>query len=118
MGITDAFAGIAVTDHGSAAAWYERLLGRPPDMRPHEKESSWRLAENGWLYVVEDPDRAGRGLLTLLVDDLDAELARVSARGIEASSTETIPGKVRKAELEDPDGNRVTLGQPLSQDGN
>jgi len=30
------FAGIATADLDVALPWYERLLGRPPTMRPHD----------------------------------------------------------------------------------
>ena len=42
-----------------------------------------RLAARGhaWVYVVEDSERAGRGLLTVIVDDLDAQLAGLAQRG-------------------------------------
>jgi catechol 2,3-dioxygenase-like lactoylglutathione lyase family enzyme len=101
------FAGVAVTDHDAAVAWYERVLGRPPDMRPHATESAWRVADGGWAYVVADPARAGRGLLTLIVDDLDGVLAE---RGLEPDAWETIAAG-RKAIFYDPDGNSVTFAQ-------
>jgi predicted enzyme related to lactoylglutathione lyase len=114
MGVTATFAGIAVRDFRSMVDWYERLLGREPDMYPHDTEAAWQLTEGGWLYVVEDPERAGDALLTLLVDDLDDEVARVAASGLEMEPIYTIPGKARKAETDDPEGNRISLGQPIS----
>ena len=78
----------------------------------------WRLVgPAGWIYVVLDPERAGSALLTLLVDDLDAHLAELADRGIAAAEIETIPGKVKRAAVTDPDGNRITFGEPLSADG-
>ncbi len=114
MSVTHAFAGIAVSDYEAAVPWYERLLGRPPDMLPHETEAAWQLTGGGWLYVVEDSARAGGGLLTLLVEDLDEELARIAERGIEVGEIITMPGKARKADFDDPEGNRISFGQPLS----
>ena len=67
MSITETFAGVAVADFPAPRAWYERLLGRPPDMVPHETEVVWKLTEGGWIYVVGDPERAGGSLVTLLV---------------------------------------------------
>ncbi len=60
MAITQAFAGVAVADYGSALAWYERLLGRAADFHPHETEAVWQLTETGWIYVVGDANRAGK----------------------------------------------------------
>jgi hypothetical protein len=110
---TALFAGLGTADLGVATAWYERLLGRPPDLIPNDREVAWELTDGGWIYVVADTERAGRGRLTLLVADLDAHLAALSSRGIEPESTQDIPATVRKAELRDPDGNALTLGQPL-----
>jgi catechol 2,3-dioxygenase-like lactoylglutathione lyase family enzyme len=106
------FAGLPVADLASARAWYERLLGRPPDMIPNENEVVWQLAEAGWIYVVEDGERAGRGLLTLIVDNLDEEAATLAERGVAAGPIDE-GAIVRKLEIADPDGNRVTFGQPL-----
>lgn len=108
------FAGIPVSAIASGREWHERFFGRPPEMAPNEREVCWKLADGGWIYVVEDADRTGKGLLTLLVDDLDAELARLAERGVQPGSLDEIPGAVRKAEFVDPDGNRITLGQPLT----
>jgi hypothetical protein len=64
MAITVLFAGVGTADYDSALPWYERLLGCPPDLIPHETEAAWQLAEAGWMYLVADPDRAGEALLT------------------------------------------------------
>jgi catechol 2,3-dioxygenase-like lactoylglutathione lyase family enzyme len=109
MTVTELFAGVPVRDLDAAFAWYERLAGRPFDFRPNDDEAVWRFA-GGWIYVVRDAPRAGHALLTLLVDDLDAEVDAIAARGLEPAHRENTP--VRKARFEDPDGNWVTLGQP------
>ena len=113
MSVTDSFAGVAVADFGAMRDWYERLFGREPDMSPHDREACWQVTDGGWVYVVEDGERVGGSLLTLLVDDLDAELAAIASRGIESAPVETIPGKARKATITDPEGNQVSFGQPL-----
>ena len=113
MSITDSFAGVAVADFGAMRDWYERLFGREPDLAPHDREACWQLAEGCWVYLVEDGERVGGALLTLLVEDLEAELAGISERGIEAAPTETMPGKALKATITDPEGNQVSFGQPL-----
>lgn len=109
MTVTEFFAGVPIRDLDAAIAWYERLAGRPFDFQPNDDEVVWRVA-GGWIYVVRDAPRAGNALLTLLVDDLDAEVAALAARGLEPAHREDVP--VRKARFEDPDGNWVTLGQP------
>jgi catechol 2,3-dioxygenase-like lactoylglutathione lyase family enzyme len=109
--MTEVFAGLPVADHAAAAPWYERLFGEPPFMRPHDHESVWRLEEHAWVYVVEDPERAGHGLLTLLVDDLDAQVAALAERGLATDPIHTMDNGVRTAEIRDPDGNLLKFGE-------
>ncbi len=87
MAVTYLFAGIPVAHRDAAAGWYERLVGRPPDLVPNDDEAAWRLTETGWIYIVVDADRAGSALHTLLVDDLDAFLAGLAERGITDQSS-------------------------------
>ena len=61
--------------------------------------------------MVGDEDRAGRALLTLLVDDLDTFVVELAARGIESGPTVTLAGGARKATIADPEGNHVSLGE-------
>jgi predicted enzyme related to lactoylglutathione lyase len=108
------FAGIPTADLASAVAWYEKLLGRRPDRYPHASEAVWQLTETGLIYVVVDPPRAGHGLLTLIVHDLTAELARLKERGMQTGSIEPVGDAARSLPLTDPDGNRVTIAQVLT----
>jgi len=107
---TELFAGVAVRDRDAAFAWYERLLGAPAAFRAHDDEAVWRVA-GGWIYVVVDAERAGRALVTVLVDDLDAQLAELAGRGIAAGRVETYGGGARKAVVVDPDGNEIGFGE-------
>ena len=116
LSITHIFAGIAVADYEKALAWYKRFFGRPPDVIVTEHESMWQVAETGWIYVVGDPNRAGKCLLTLFVDDLEDHVAELGQRGLEPSAIDTVPGLYRKAVMTDPEGNMISLGQDLSTD--
>jgi predicted enzyme related to lactoylglutathione lyase len=111
LAINVLFAGIPVADLDAAIDWYERLLGGPPDMRPNESERTWKLTDESWIYVVADPERAGKALVTVMVDDLDERLAAIEERGIEVSEIEQINEAVRKVEIGDPEGNRISFGQ-------
>lgn len=102
MDITWVFAGVAVADYSSTRAWYERLMGLPPDFNPPENEAMWQIVENRWIYVVADSDRAGKALLTLMVDNLDRLVTELKERGIAVGAIEIQPGRFRKAEVTDP----------------
>ena len=105
------FAGVAVAYYHAARAWYERLLGRPPDMIPNDNEATWRLAVAGWIYVVGDAHRAGKALLTLIVDDLDRHVAELGERGFATGAIETAPGLYRRVVVTDPEGNTITFAE-------
>jgi predicted enzyme related to lactoylglutathione lyase len=109
------FAGLAVADFDRAIDFYERFFGREADLVPKEGDSAWQAAGQGWVYVVRDAERAGRGLLTLLVDDLEQHVATLAARGIESEPIERIPGVLARTVVTDPEGNTIQLGQPLSE---
>ena len=111
MAINVLFAGIPVADLDAAIEWYERLFGAPPDMAPNDTERTWRLTDQAWIYVVADPERAGKGLVTVMVDDLDARLDAIRERGIEVGEVEEMNENTRKAEIVDPEGNRIGFGQ-------
>ena len=115
MDCTHVFAGVAVADFPAAAAWYERLLGRPADLVPNWNEVAWQISESGWIYVVGDSTRAGKALVTLLVDDLDDRIAEFAERGLAPLRIDTLPNLVRKATITDPEGNQITFGQPLPE---
>jgi hypothetical protein len=50
-------------------------------------------------------------MTTILVPDLDAEVARIATRGLEPAKVETYDNGVRKITYRDPDGNEFGLGE-------
>jgi hypothetical protein len=52
------FAGVPVAELHAALAWYERLLGGPPDRVPNESERMWRLTDGAGS--TSSPTRNGR----------------------------------------------------------
>jgi predicted enzyme related to lactoylglutathione lyase len=110
MDISYVFAGLIVADRDEAAAWYAKLIGRPADMYPNDAEAAWQLASDASLYLLADPARAGQGVFTLIVPDLDAELARIAAAGIATGRFDEIPAG-RKCVIADRDGNQIGLAQ-------
>jgi hypothetical protein len=110
------FAGLRVRDYQAARPWYERLLG-DPTFFPHDTEAVWTLAEDRSVYVVEHPEGAGNSVVTIFLDDLDAHVTAVSARGLEPDHRETYTNGVRKVIYRDPDGNELAFGgAPLGSD--
>lgn len=107
----DLFAGVRVSDIAVARSWYERLLGSEPSFFPNESEAVWTLSEQRWLYLLEDAAGAGRALVTVMVDDLDATVAAIAARGLEPADRETYGGAARKAIYRDAGGNEIGLGE-------
>jgi len=116
MSIEYVFAGVAVTRLEAAIGWYERLLGKPPDVRPNEREATWQVAQTASVYIVADGDRAGHSTVTMFVDDLDAELEGITRRGITVGEIETAPGLFRKVMISDPDGNTIQLAELPGED--
>jgi catechol 2,3-dioxygenase-like lactoylglutathione lyase family enzyme len=107
------FAGLRVRDFEEARPWYEQLLGEP-SFFPHATEAVWTLADDRSVYVVEHPDTPGNCVVTIFVDDLDARVAAISARGLEPDEQLTLSNGVRKTAYRDPDGNEVAFaGAPL-----
>ena len=112
VAVTEVFASIPVGNLAAAVSWYGRLLGRPPDLIPNEEEAAWRMNDSGWIYLIAEPVRSGSSLQTLLLEDLDAFLAGVAARGIAIGAVDVMSNGVRHTTLTDADGNRLKLGQP------
>ena len=117
MTVLQMFAGIAVADFDVALGWYERFMGQPPDFFPHEREAVWQVTETAWLYSVADAARAGGGLLTIMVDNLETRLAGIAAREIETGEIAwVVPESTRSAWITDPEGNRIQLAEVLASE--
>jgi hypothetical protein len=112
VAVTHLFAGIPVADRDAAVGWYERFVGRAPDLVPNKDEAAWELRPTAWICLIADPDHAGSAHHTMLVDDLDAFLLGLRERGIAAGPVEIVAGNVPRATVTDPDGNRLSAGQP------
>jgi predicted enzyme related to lactoylglutathione lyase len=108
----NAIASVAVKDLGSAAAWYERLFGRPADSSPMAGLKEWKFPRGGWLQVYELSERAGSCSCTLAVSDLDEQIGRLEQMGVEMKRPSTGPS-VKVVMIADPDGNSVALAQSL-----
>ena len=109
----DLFVGIPVTDYAAALPWYERFFGAPPSFLPNDTEAVWEVGEHQYVYIVEDPGRAGHALVLSFVDDLDERVAEIARRGIEPAERETYEGGPTKVTYRDAEGNELSLGGNL-----
>src|SRR4029453_1799400 len=107
------FAEIHVRDFRAARPWYVQLLGQPA-FAAHDTEEVWELAENRSIAVEEQPENAGHGAVTIFVDDVDAVVDGIVARGIKPTKRETYDNGVRKSPLPRPQWQRDRLRRRLS----
>jgi hypothetical protein len=106
----DLFAGIPVTDYTAALPWYERFFGGPPSFLPNDTEAVWNVAEHRYIYIVQQPERAGNALVLSFVDDLDDRVAEMARRGLEPAKRETYENGVTKVTYRDAEGNELSFG--------
>ena len=78
-------------------------------MLPNEREATWRLTPTSSLYIVVDPATAGRGVATIIVADLDAQIDRLRKQGISEGELEEVEGAGRKRIVREPYGNSLSI---------
>ena len=114
MSIDNALASVAVANIQRAVAWYEQVLGRPPDTRPMPEVAEWKFDRGGWLQVYELPERAGHGSFTLAVTGIDQVVARARELGIDTSQTSSSE-KVKTMMITDLDGNHIAFAEAFDK---
>jgi predicted enzyme related to lactoylglutathione lyase len=101
---------LPVTDHAKAVAWYEKWIGRAPDVEPMEGVAEWELAGNAWIQVALDPGPAGRTTVVVGVEDVDVQ--RSACAAVDVAVGDVVDhGFVRTAEAVDPAGNTILFVQ-------
>jgi hypothetical protein len=111
MPITALFAQLACTNEAASSDWFEALFDRPSDAKPMPGLSEWHLGSQAGFQLFVDPSAAGHGTMTVFVDDLGAERARLSAAGLPIGDVQH-GDAVDILQLRDPDRNLVVLVQP------
>jgi hypothetical protein len=106
----DLFAGIAVSSYATALPWYEQFFGTQPSFLPNDTEAVWEVAEHRYIYIVQQPERAGKAMVLSFVDDLGDRVAKIAQRGIEPAKRETLDNGVTKVIYRDAEGNEISLG--------
>lgn len=105
---------LPVTDHPEAVAWYEKWIGRGPDVKPMDGVAEWQLAENAWIQVAVDPAAAGRSSVVVGVRELARQCADCAAAGVEVGEVNDY-GFLKLAEAVDPAGNKIIFVQEVQQ---
>ena len=108
---------IPVKDMKSARAWYGDTLGFKTVGKADEK---WALLETPLpslrlaLFPAPKDAQPGGAWLTFGVKDLDAARKKLEGKAVKfAGNSVTVPGMVKLATFEDPDGNKFKLFQLL-----
>ena len=105
---------ISVKDQAKAEAWYKKLLGREADITPFEGVAEWKIAENAWLQVTTDPEKAGTSTVIFGVADITKQRKTCDDIGVNLGDTVEIPDLIKMAEVEDSDANKVVFIQDIS----
>jgi hypothetical protein len=66
------------------------------------------------IQLIRDQDHAGSSYLTLLVPNLDDQLAALRAASIPVGPTQGTPGLAKVATVADAEGNRITFAEDLT----
>ena len=109
MSINNVLASVAVKDLIVASVWYEQLFGRAGST-PMPDLAEWKFPRGGWLQIYQLPERAGKGSFTLAVSDIDAEIKRLNAMGLDTSQ-QSSDSKVKTVMVTDPDGNHIAFAE-------
>ncbi len=111
MNIQRIYAQLACSSLSVSAAWFAKLFGRTADEEPMSDLAEWHHKDCAGLQLFEDAANAGHGTLTIVVQGLAEERARLVREGLQ-------PGEIEPATsfhlvlMRDPDNNLVVLAQP------
>lgn len=111
MEIQGLYGVVATREMKTAEAFYTGLIGRAPDDRPMDNLIQWRDLAGAGIQIVHDVKKAGSSLLTIVVPSMaEARAAMMSQRLKLGDDVKGDFGVI--AQIDDPDGNRVTLAEP------
>jgi glyoxylase I family protein len=109
MDVDVLFVGVSVRDFKAARVWYEALFGRPADIVADENEVMWRVTDGGWLYILHNPDQAGKSAAAMAVADIEETTSALEARGVAVGPIGPEGEAGLKAVVLDPDGNSIAI---------
>jgi catechol 2,3-dioxygenase-like lactoylglutathione lyase family enzyme len=105
------YAQLNCSDLERSASWFSRLFGRKPDASPKQGLLEWHHQQRAGFQLFQYPDYAGKGTITLIVEDLGLARLRFRDAGLQPGRIEDA-SYARICRLYDPDGNLVVLAQP------
>ena len=111
MALTAIYAHLSCSDLGRSVVWFTTVFERQPDAQPMTGLAEWHYGKQAGFQLYENPEHAGKGTLTLIVDDITGERERLLAGGIQANRIEAAD-YTTIMRLRDPDGNLAVLAQP------
>lgn len=109
MPLRKIYAHLACRSLSVSRPWFERVFDRAPDAAPMKGLVEWHHGNGAGFQLFEDPDHAGTGTLTLIVDGLSEERHRLARLAPGEMETADYVDLIR---LRDPDGNLVVLAEP------
>jgi uncharacterized glyoxalase superfamily protein PhnB len=128
MQVTQIGAAYAATDPTSAAGWFAEHLGfrtlvdlgwYTSSQHPEHEQLAVDFVrrEHGTWPAAAGSDRTAGAMLALVVDDVDAAHARMTAAGVEVlAPLATAPWGQRRFQVAGPEGLVVELVQPVPPD--
>ncbi len=127
MGLSEHRVGatIAVADVERAKEFYEGRLGLSPGPMDEPHGVVYECGDGTSLFVYHSPDHAGKATATLAtweVDDIEATVDELTAKGVAFERYEGIEGADERgihpagpggriAWCKDPEGNTIAIGQ-------
>lgn len=114
MRIQGIYAALTTRDMDKAEAFYTTLFDRPPDDRPMDGLIQWRDVAGANIQLFKDDENAGRGRFTIVVPQIAEARETLVGAGIMLRD-ERAGDFGRIAQLDDPDGNLITLAEPPSK---
>jgi predicted enzyme related to lactoylglutathione lyase len=102
-------------DRDEALAFYCALIGRDPDLGPDPDFYEWEISPGAWLQLATSRSdiKPSSFRLRLAVEDIEAAVATLTAKGFEPGPIKRLPGLVAFANLTDPWGNPLGVYQDL-----
>jgi len=81
-----------------------------------DDDAHWARLEHGdaKIALAEGEPQGTGGVAHVSVDDIRAEADRLRTAGVEIGVIVELHGQMRLLEVQDPDGNRVELGEDLA----